>query len=212
MFLLFDKPYYNYMTNVYGYVRVSTRSQSYDAQVDNITNFCKLKEYTLVKIFADKASGKSTERSEYQDLVSVLEKNPQGVGVVIVTKIDRVARNLRDLLKFIDLLAGKKIEFVAIQNNIDTTLKEGRLFLYIMGALSEFERELIIERTEEGRKRYIAKGGKMGKPKLDIPTKDILRWEEEGIPKTRIAKRLRISLPTLYDRLKLAGWKPKEKA
>jgi len=200
-----------YMTNVYGYVRVSTRSQSYDGQVDMITTFCKLKEYTLVNIFADKASGKSSEREEYQKLLSVLDKNPQNVAVVIVTKIDRVGRNIRDLLKFIDTLSEKKVEFVAIQNNIDTTLKEGRLFLYIMGALSEYERELIVERTEEGRRRYIAKGGKLGKPKLDISVRDIENWMADGVPITRIAKKLRVSVPTVYDRLKADGWKPEEK-
>jgi len=199
------------MTNVYGYVRVSTRSQSYDAQAENITNFCKLKEYTLVKIFADKASGKSTERAEYQNMLAALDKNPQNITVVIVTKIDRVGRNIRDLLKFIDMLSEKKVEFVAIQNNIDTTLKEGRLFLYIMGALSEYERELIVERTEEGRRRYIAKGGKLGKPKLDINVKDVEKWVADGIPITRIAKRRRVSVPTIYDRLKEDGWVPEKK-
>jgi DNA invertase Pin-like site-specific DNA recombinase len=199
------------MPNVYGYVRVSTRSQSYDGQVDMITTFCKLKEYTLVNVFADKASGKSTERTEYQNMLAALETNPQDISVVIVTKIDRVGRNLRDLLQFIDMLSKKKVEFVAIQNNIDTTIKEGRLFLYLMGALSEYERELIIERTEEGRKRYIASGGKLGKPELDINVKDIKRWMADGIPITRIAKRLRVSVPTVYDRLKKDGWTPEEK-
>ncbi|MDD3019814.1 MAG: recombinase family protein [Alphaproteobacteria bacterium] len=199
------------MPNVYGYVRVSTRSQSYDGQVDMITTFCKLKEYTLVNVFADKASGKSTERTEYQKMLAALETNPQDIAVVIVTKIDRVGRNLRDLLQFIDMLSKKKVEFVAIQNNIDTTIKEGRLFLYLMGALSEYERELIIERTEEGRRRYIASGGKLGKPELDINVKDIEKWMADGIPITRIAKRLRVSIPTVYDRLKKDGWKPEEK-
>jgi DNA invertase Pin-like site-specific DNA recombinase len=176
-----------------------------------ITTFCKLKEYTLVNVFADKASGKSTERTEYQNMLAALETNPQDISVVIVTKIDRVGRNLRDLLQFIDMLSKKKVEFVAIQNNIDTTIKEGRLFLYLMGALSEYERELIIERTEEGRRRYIASGGKLGKPELDINVKDIERWMADGIPITRIAKRLRVSIPTVYDRLKKDGWKPEEK-
>jgi DNA invertase Pin-like site-specific DNA recombinase len=80
-----------------------------------------------------------------------------------------------------------------------------------MGALSEYERELIIERTEEGRKRYIASGGKLGKPELDINVKDIKRWMADGIPITRIAKRLRVSVPTVYDRLKKDGWTPEEK-
>ena len=190
------------MTNVYGYVRVSTRSQNYDGQVELLTQFCKMKEYTLVKIFAEKASGKDAERTEYQEMLKALVKNPQEISVVIVTKIDRVGRNIRDLLTFIDTLAAGDIGFVAIQNNIDTTIKEGRLFLYLMGALSEYERELIIERTEAGRKRYVAAGGKLGKPKIELKVSEIKRLVEEGVPKTKIAKMFRVTTPTIYARLR----------
>ena len=189
------------MANVYGYVRVSTRSQNYDSQVDMITQFCKMKGYELLKIFADKASGKDTDRVAYQEMLEVIEMNPQQATVIIITKIDRIGRNLRDLLKFVDLLETKKIDFVAIQNNIDTTIKEGRLFLYIMGALSEYEREIILERTEIGRKRYIANGGKLGKPKIKLPLDEIKRLVGEGVPKTEVARRMRVSVPTIYARL-----------
>ena len=189
------------MVNVYGYVRVSTRSQNYDSQVDMITQFCKMKGYELLKIFADKASGKDTDRVAYQEMLEVIEMNPQQATVIIITKIDRIGRNLRDLLKFVDLLETKKIDFVAIQNNIDTTIKEGRLFLYIMGALSEYEREIILERTEIGRKRYIANGGKLGKPKIKLPLDEIKRLVGEGVPKTEVARRMRVSVPTIYARL-----------
>ena len=189
------------MANVYGYVRVSTRSQNYDSQVDMITRFCKMKGYELLKIFADKASGKDTDRVAYQEMLEAIETNPQQATVIIITKIDRIGRNLRDLLKFVDLLETKKIDFVAIQNNIDTTIKEGRLFLYIMGALSEYEREIILERTETGRKRYIANGGKLGKPKIKLPLDEIKRLVGEGVPKTEVARRMRVSVPTIYARL-----------
>ena len=182
------------MTNVYGYVRVSTRSQNYDSQIEMITQFCKMKEYALINVFSDKASGKDTDRAEYQNMMTTLEKNPQNVSVVIVTKIDRVGRNIRDLLKFVDTLNSKNIGFVAIQNSIDTTIKEGRFFLYIMGALSEYERELILERTEAGRKKYLANGGKLGKPKLKLPVAEIKRLIEEGVPKAEVARRMRVSM------------------
>ena len=190
------------MENVYGYVRVSTRSQNYDNQVEVIQNFCKLKNYNLIKVFADKASGKDTDRVEYQAMIETLQANPQNVEVLIVTKIDRVGRSIRDLLKFVDWCSEHKIGFVAIQNNIDTTIKEGRLFLYIMGALSEYERELILERTETGRKAYLANGGKLGKPQIKLPIDEIKRLVYEGVPKTEVARRFRVSVPTIYKRLK----------
>jgi DNA invertase Pin-like site-specific DNA recombinase len=194
------------MENVYGYVRVSTRSQNYDGQVEMIKQFCKMKDYNLMKIFADKASGKNTDRAEYQEMLDALDKNPQSITVVIVTKIDRVGRNIRDLLKFVDTLGSSQIGFVAIQNNIDTTTKEGRMFLYFMGALSEYERELILERTEAGRRRYLENGGKLGKPQLKLPMDEIKRLAQEGVPKTEIARRLRITTPTVYKRLHEMGF------
>ena len=195
------------MTNVYGYVRVSTRSQNYDTQVEHITNYCKMKEFTLINIFADKASGKNVERNEYQKMISVLESNPQQVSAIVVTKIDRLGRSLRDLLKFVDWCKEHKIEFVALQNSIDTTVKEGRLFLYIMGALAEYERELIAERTEEGMTRYLANGGKVGKKKIKLPLDEIKRLVDEGVPKTEVGRRLRISKGTVYRRLYDLGYK-----
>jgi DNA invertase Pin-like site-specific DNA recombinase len=190
------------MENVYGYVRVSTRSQNYDNQVELIQNFCKMKGYNLIKVFADKASGKDTDRVEYQAMMETLKSNPQNTKALIVTKIDRVGRSIRDLLKFVDWCSEHKIGFVAVQNNIDTTIKEGRLFLYIMGALSEYERELILERTETGRQRYVADGGKLGKPQMKLPVDEIKRLVYEGVPKTEVARRFRVSVPTIYARLK----------
>lgn len=189
------------MPNVYGYVRVSTRGQNFDVQVDQIKAFCKMREYDLLRIFDDKATGKNTDRPGYQDLVATLEKNPQDVTIVIVAKLDRIGRSIRDLLKFIDWCSDHKVDFVAVGNNIDTTTKEGRLFLYIMGALSEYERELILERTEAGRERYLAEGGKLGRGKMKLPVDEIKRLAVEGVPKREIARRLRISVPTVYDRL-----------
>jgi DNA invertase Pin-like site-specific DNA recombinase len=189
------------MLNVYGYVRVSTRSQNYDTQIDTIKNFCKLKEYNLINVFEDKASGKDTNRSGFISMQDVLKINPQNVSVIIVTKIDRIGRSIRDLLKFIDWCEEKKVDFVAIGNNIDTTTKEGRLFLYIMGALSEYERELILERTETGRKQYLADGGKLGRKKLKIPTDEIKRLKADGVPITTIAARFNVCRDTIYKRL-----------
>ncbi len=189
------------MTNVYGYVRVSTRSQNYETQVEAIRNFCKMKDYTLLNIFEDKASGKNMERVGFQELQRTLEKNPQNVEIIVITKIDRVGRSIRDLLKFVDWCEEKKFGFVSIGNNIDTTTKEGRLFLYIMGALAEYERELINERTEIGRSAYIAKGGKLGRKKLKIPTDEIKRLKTEGVPITKISERFNVSRETIYKRL-----------
>lgn len=189
------------MTNVYGYVRVSTRSQEYDIQVEMIKNFCKLKDYTLLKIFEDKASGATMERPGFQEMMNTMERNPQNIEVIIVTKLDRIGRSIRDLLKFVDWCAKEKIGFVAIGNSIDTTTKEGRLVFYLMSALTEYERELIAERTDAGRKRFVENGGKLGKPAKKLNMVEIKRLVSDGVPKAKIARMYNISRQTLYERL-----------
>ena len=192
------------MTNVYGYVRVSSRSQNYDLQVESIKSFCKMRDYELVKIFGDRQSGKNMDRVEFQKMVDTLieMKNPQAITTLVVTKLDRVGRSVSDLVGFIKKLNMNKIDFATTLESVDTTNSQGRLFFHIMSALAEYERELINERTDAGLRKYLANGGKMGKPKKEIDMVEVKRLLELKVPKTAIAKKMKISIPTLYARLK----------
>jgi len=190
------------MPKVYGYARVSTRGQDYDTQVEMIRDYCKMKGFELIAIFADKASGKDVERAEYQRMMDTLKENPQEIDTIVVSKLDRIGRSLRDLLRFVDWVKENKINFVSIGNSIDTTTSEGRLILYIFGGLSEYEREIILDRTETGRKRFLEDGGHLGKKPMNLPLAEINRLLKEGVPKAKVAKMFRICRQTLYDRLK----------
>jgi DNA invertase Pin-like site-specific DNA recombinase len=191
------------MKNVYGYVRVSSKSQNYDLQVESIKAFCKMRDCELVKIFGDRQSGKDMERDQFKKMMANLIefKNPQAIDALVVTKLDRVGRSVSDLVGFVKTLESNKIDFATTLESIDTTTSQGRLFFHIMSALAEYERELIRERTEAGFAKYRANGGKMGKPKMDIDMTEVKRLLDLGVPKTAIAKKLKISMPTLYDRL-----------
>jgi len=191
------------MKNVYGYVRVSSRSQNYDLQVESIKAFCKMRDYELVKVFGDQQSGKNMERIEFQKMLETLieMKNPQAITTLVVTKLDRVGRSVSDLVGFIKKLNDNKIDFATTLESVDTTNSQGRLFFHIMSALAEYERELINERTEAGLRKYLANGGKMGKPKREIDMNEVKRLLEMKVPKTVIAKKMKISIPTLYARL-----------
>lgn len=192
------------MKNVYGYVRVSSRSQNYELQVESIKGFCKVRDFNLVKIFGDRQSGKDMDRVEFQKMLSTLIefKNPQGIEALVVTKLDRVGRSVSDLVGFVKNLGANNIDFVTTLESIDTTNSQGRLLFHIMSALAEYERELINERTEAGLRKYLANGGKMGKPKKDIDMVEVKRLLELKVPKTAIARKLKVSLPTLYARIK----------
>jgi DNA invertase Pin-like site-specific DNA recombinase len=187
--------------NVYGYVRVSASGQCYEMQVDQIKAYCAYRDLNLVKIFADTASGKDMLRLEFQAMLETLELNPQGVEAIVVTRLDRVGRSLRDLLRFVDWCAQKKLNFVALASNIDTTTKEGRLFLYLMSSLAEYERELILERTNAGLKRFVQIGGKLGRTPKRVDMVLARNLIAQGVPKAEVARRLKIARQTLYRNL-----------
>ena len=190
------------MKNCVIYARVSSRSQSYEQQIEKMRDYCKIKDYNIVAIYADKISGKSTDRDQYQAMIKALERNVAGIEVLVATKIDRIGRNLRDLLNFVEELKDLKVGLVCIDDNVDTTTPHGTLFMQIMGMVSEYERTLIRERTSEGYNRYRSNGGKVGQPKIELDMNEIHRQMALGVPKTTIARRFRVNAGTLYARLK----------
>ena len=142
----------------YGYARVSTDGQSVDAQVRQLTKAgCE-------KVFREVASGAKTDRAQLRRLLDRLAAG----DVLMVTRLDRLARSTRDLLNTLAAIAGKKAGFRSLGDTwADTTTPHGRLMLTVLGGLAEFERELIRARTGEGRARAVANGVKLGrKPKL----------------------------------------------
>jgi DNA invertase Pin-like site-specific DNA recombinase len=142
----------------YGYARVSTDGQSIEAQVRQLAKVgCK-------KVFREVASGGKTDRAQLRRLLDVLDAG----DVVMVTRLDRLARSTRDLLNTLATITDKKAGFRSLGDTwADTTTAHGRLMLTVLGGLAEFERELIRARTAEGRARAVAKGVKLGrKPKL----------------------------------------------
>jgi DNA invertase Pin-like site-specific DNA recombinase len=189
------------LMNVYGYVRVSTRSQNYDEQVDQIKKYCNFKDHNLVFVYEDKASGKDTNRPGFQMMLAALETNSQNIDVVVAVKLDRIGRSLLDLINFSVWLKERKINLVITQSNIDTTTSEGRMFFHNMGAFAEYERERIAERTSEGRGRFVANGGKLGRKSKSVNIEQAKRMIAEGIPKAEVARRLKIDRSTLYKRL-----------
>jgi DNA invertase Pin-like site-specific DNA recombinase len=143
---------------IYGYSRVSTDSQTLDAQV------AALKAAGADKVFSEKQSGAKTDRAA---LARVLASLSAG-DVLMVTRLDRLARSTRDLLNVLATVAERGAGFRSLADPwADTTTPHGRLMLTVLGGLAEFERSLILARTSEGRSRAMARGVRFGrKPKL----------------------------------------------
>jgi DNA invertase Pin-like site-specific DNA recombinase len=157
----------------YGYARVSSLDQNLDAQI------AELKEAGASKVFAEKISGASAaNRTELQKLLKKL-----GPGdVLVVTRLDRLARSTRDLLNLIDDLSKRGATFKSLKDTwADTTTAHGRLMLTVLGGLAEFERDLIRQRTGEGRKRAMERGVKFGRPSK-------LTWFQQQEVLARLAK------------------------
>ena len=188
---------------IYGYARVSTQSQDLDIQLSEIKKFSEYRKLDLMNIYEDKETGKNTQRPGFQDMMGSLNTNPLGIGAVVIYRLDRMGRSLLDLINISNTLRDWKIGLIAINNNIDTTTKEGRLFFYFMGAMGEYEREQILEKTALGLKYYRENGGKMGRPVKNIDVDDVKAKIAAGVPKTRIAKELEIHVTTLYKKLNL---------
>ncbi len=143
---------------IYGYARVSTDGQSVDAQVRMLT------KAGCGKVFREVASGAKTDRAQLKKALAQLEAD----DVLIVTRLDRLARSTRDLLNTLAAITDHKAAFRSLSDAwADTTTAHGRLMLTVLGGLAEFERELIRARTGEDRARAVARGVKLGrKPKL----------------------------------------------
>jgi site-specific DNA recombinase len=145
------------------YARVSSEGQvdntSIDTQVERGKAYAISQGFSLDRIFIDGGeSGKSTDRTHFQEMVSYIRENP--VDVLLTFKLDRLSRNLKDILVFIDdNLNPKGIALQSVTENFNTQSAEGRLFLQMLGSFAEFERKRIGERCMGGKKATAKKGG-----------------------------------------------------
>ena len=145
------------------YVRVSTREQAegtgLDTQKQKIREWARLHDINRIRLYEDPGvSGGTMDREGLQRLLSDVEEG--GVETVVVYKADRLSRSLKDLLTLLDnRLEPNGVRFVSVTEQFDTSTASGRLFLQMLGSFSEFERNVITERTTEGRRRKAEDGG-----------------------------------------------------
>jgi DNA invertase Pin-like site-specific DNA recombinase len=145
---------------LFGYAWVSTRDQDLAAQD------AELRAAGCAKVFKEKISGAKTDRPELVKAIGRLEPS----DVLVVTRLDRLARSTRDLLNVIAAIAERGAGFKSLKDAwADTTSAHGRLMLTVLGGLAEFERELIRARTGEGRKRAKERGVRFGRPRKLTP-------------------------------------------
>ncbi len=174
-----------------GYARVSTDEQNLDLQID------ALKNAGCGRIFQDQCSGSIDNRSGLSDLLKFVRAG----DVLVVWKLDRLGRSLKHLIRTVDELKARGIEFRSLQEAIDTTTPGGKLIFHVFAALAEFERDLIKERTKAGLVSARARGRIGGRPKAMDQTKVRLAQAMMRDPESSvevICRTLQVSKSTLY--------------
>jgi DNA invertase Pin-like site-specific DNA recombinase len=180
-----------------GYARVSTDEQTLRSQI------AQLKKAGCERIYADEGvSGKAVIKDELREAIAFAREGDQ----LVVVALDRMCRNLKQLLEEIDYLSDLGIEFCSLREKIDTSSPTGRFFFHIVGALAEFERELIVERTKAGLAAAKERGAKLGRPSVLSEAQwgeaKALLTAEPPVPVARVAKLLGVARQTIYTRMR----------
>ncbi len=178
-----------------GYARVSTQDQTLDLQKD------ALEKAGCTRIFTDIASGAKVERTGLDEALNYVRSG----DTLVVWRLDRLGRSLKHLIETITSLESRGIGFKSITEAIDTTTSGGKLIFHIFGALAEFERDIIRERTQAGLTAARARGRKGGRPKALTPKKQeqaLTLYNAKTHTIDEICRTLNISRATLYRYIK----------
>ena len=181
-----------------GYARVSTQEQNLDLQLK------ALKDADCGKVFRDK--GISGTQNNRPQLKRALKKLVPG-DILVVWKLDRLGRSLGHLIETVSELKDRGVGFASISESINTTTPGGKLFFHMMGALAEFERDLIVERTKAGIEAARKRGQHLGRPRKLNSTqlKHAKKLIGEGASRNEVARILDINPSTLYRNLQKAA-------
>lgn len=180
-----------------GYARVSTVEQNLDLQKD------ALLAAGCERVITDKASGSTASRPGLEKLKEQLRAG----DTLVVWRLDRLGRSLRDLIGWVSYLEEQRVGLLSLHEAIDTNTNSGKLTFHLFGALAEFERNLIRERTQAGLAAARARGKKGGRPTALDKDKRALAvrlYHENIMPIAKICAMLGISKPTLYSYVRLA--------
>ena len=178
-----------------GYARISTNEQNLSLQMD------ALEKADCGKIFHDQISGAKTQRPGLDEALAYLRED----DVLVVWRLDRLGRSLKHLIELVNSLEERGIGFQSLQESIDTTTSGGKLIFHIFGALAEFERNLIQERTYAGLAAARARGRTGGRPKsLDVKKTALLYrlYDEKKHSIREICDLVGVSKSTLYSYLR----------
>lgn len=174
-----------------GYARVSTAEQELDAQIE------QLEKAGCDKIYHEKISGAKRERPQLSELLGYIRKG----DVLVVCKLDRLARSTAHLLDIVEILKARDAQLCSLGEPwADTTSHAGKMIMTIFAGIAEFEKDLIRERTQVGRKRALNAGVKFGRPKKlnDTQHAMLIKMRQEGRPMSELVEVFKIDRSSIY--------------
>lgn len=177
------------------YVRVSTAEQNEARQLE------ALKKYNIEKWYVEKISGKDKNRPELKKMIEYAREK----DIIYIESFSRLARSLEDLIDIVNDLKQKDIQIVSLKEQIDTTTPQGKLMFSIFGALSEFERDLILQRQREGIEAAKLQGRPYGRKKIELTEEHkevITKWQAGEITAREAMKLTGLNRDTFYRRIK----------
>jgi len=182
------------------YLRVSTNQQTTENQRRELEAYCERQGWKISAVYDDSGvSGAKAERPALNKMLNDAAKNK--FQVLLVVKIDRLARSTANLLHILQQLQTAGVGFVATSQQLDTTSAYGRMVLTFLGAIAEFERELIRERVVAGLARAKAEGVRCGRPKTVLDAKEAVRLHRQGVSLREIAKKMGVGVGTIHRAL-----------
>jgi DNA invertase Pin-like site-specific DNA recombinase len=186
------------MVKVALYARVSTKDkeQNPETQLLKLRDYCKRSNYDIYKEYVEYVSGVRKSRPEFEKLMSAARLHY--FDKVIVTKLDRFGRSAIDLLNSIQSLQHYGIDFVCTYQPIDTAGPMGKFLLVVLSGVAELEREMIRERVKDGLERARAQGIKLGRPKTEVNTQEVVQLYLALHSERKVAEKAGISKSTVH--------------
>jgi len=180
------------------YARVSTTNghQDPELQLRELRAFAAARGWTLAGEYVDRGVSGSKDRRPELDLLMTGARS-RTFDILLVWKLDRFARSLKHLVTALAEFDALGVQFVSLRDNLDLTTPSGRLMFHVIGAMAEFERALIQERVRAGLRNARAKGKRLGRPMVSIPTAKVQRLRAQGLSWSRIAAATGVAKATL---------------
>ncbi len=177
-----------------GYARVSTADQNLDRQMDNLTaRGCE-------RIYREKMTGTTSARPELEKMLDTLRSG----DTLVIDSFSRLSRSTKDLLEIVERLQKMDVHLVSLKEQLDTSTATGKLMLTMLSALSQFERDIIAERTADGLKAARARGRMGGRPKADAKAVDraLKLYDAQTMSIKEIAEATGVSTATINRRIR----------